>query len=787
MDDACEISLILPAYNEEAGIANAIAEADDALRRLGVSYEIIVVDDGSGDQTAAAVEQTRRDRPCVRLVRHDVNRGYGSALRTGFEAARGRRIAFTDADCQFDLADLALLLPLTEQHPIAVGYRIDRQDSWLRKFYSRGYNLLARTLLGISVRDIDCALKVFCRDALAQILPETGGFFVNTEMLTKARQLRLSIAEVGVRHRQRRAGVSKVSVGDIPRTLNALLPFWWMRVMFPAGDVASARHSADAKQNPNFLMLVLFAMTCVLFLARLDHPLLEPEEARYAEIPRQMLLDGRFVTPVLHHQDYWQKPPLLYWLVMLSYKVFGVHDWAARLVPCLAGIACVVITTWWGRRALGFWAGLVSGTILTLSVRYLYLAGMLSMDGLLCTFVIAGLACGHLALTDDRRRTRWLALSAAAGALGVLTKGPVAIVLIGAPLIALAFLDRRRQFLTKLEACLYLGIVALIAGPWFVVMAASAPEAAGSYLWLHHLLRYLAPVDHEKPAWFYVPSLLLGMLPWSLLLIPLVPYLLRKSRRATERRPAVLGVFVLAFVWCVLFFSLSGCKRQGYILPALPLFALIVGAFVTHGLPWQRWLEAAPRLAHASGHRWARRLTAMTFAMGVALSVAAGLSGLWPMSMAAIAAAVFATFALVVLVAPLRGPAWMSWAGCSLVVFLVVGFGQRTWLPDYHERFGLRRQVEIASEYEQEELPIVMYPKRWDSVGYYAQRSDVESYTPAELAQLVHDLHKRGKALVFVRRDGSLGELLNALPDHLEVEMLGREEDFIVVALVRPR
>src|SRR5438874_286121 len=121
MDDACELSLILPAYNEEAGIAQAIVEADDALRRLGISYEVIVVDDGSRDPTAAIVEQALRDRPRVRLVRHNVNRGYGAALRTGFEAARGQRIAFTDADCQFDLADLALLLPLTELHPIAVG------------------------------------------------------------------------------------------------------------------------------------------------------------------------------------------------------------------------------------------------------------------------------------------------------------------------------------------------------------------------------------------------------------------------------------------------------------------------------------------------------------------------------------------------------------------------------------------------------------------------------------------------------------------------------------------
>jgi dolichol-phosphate mannosyltransferase len=375
-------------------------------------------------------------------------------------------------------------------------------------------------------------------------------------------------------------------------------------------------------------------------------------------------------------------------------------------------------------------------------------------------------------------------LSAVACALGILTKGPVALVLIAVPLVALCVLDRRCRFLTKLETCVYLGIVALIAGPWFVVMAVSAPEAAGSFFWLHHLVRYFAPMDHEKPAWFYLPSLLLGMLPWTLLLIPMVPYLRRNSLRASQRRPAALGVFLLAFGWCVLFFSLSGCKRPGYILPALPLGALIVGTFVTHGLPWQRWMQTAT----THGHRWPRRLALATFAMGSAISVAAGVSELWTRPAATEAALVFALLAAAVLLAPACAPAWTSWAGCVTLVFLVLGFGQRTWVPDYHERFGLRRQVEITAAYEQEEeLPLVTFPKRWDSISFYSKRVNVESYTPADFAQLVHDLNMHGKTIVFVKRDGSLRDLLNALPEHLEIELLGREEDYIAVALVRPR
>jgi dolichol-phosphate mannosyltransferase len=226
------LSLIIPAYNEEAGIRAAVREADEALERLTAIYEVLIVDDGSTDATAEVAASAAWGRPNVRVLSHRTNRGYGAALRTGFEAARFDRVAFTDADCQFHLDDLAPLLALTEHYSLAVGYRLNRQDPWQRRFYSWGYNVLVRRLLGTRVRDCDCALKVFRKEVLANLLPEARGFFVNTEMLTRARQLGYAVAEVGVRHRPRRHGRSSVRLSDIPRTLAHLLPFWWSQVLF---------------------------------------------------------------------------------------------------------------------------------------------------------------------------------------------------------------------------------------------------------------------------------------------------------------------------------------------------------------------------------------------------------------------------------------------------------------------------------------------------------------------------------------------------------------------------
>jgi len=224
------LSLVLPAYNEEVVIARAVTEAVEALAALRLRFEVIVVNDGSRDRTGAVAEALAGERPCVRVLHHERNRGYGAALRTGFEAAWFDRVAFTDADCQFDLRDLARMLPLTDRADVVVGYRINRQDPRRRLFYSWAYNGLVRLLLGTGVRDVDCALKVFRAEALAQILPESRGFFVNTEMLTRARQLGLRVAEVGVRHRPRAGGASKVSLLDVPRVLRVLLPFWWRQL-----------------------------------------------------------------------------------------------------------------------------------------------------------------------------------------------------------------------------------------------------------------------------------------------------------------------------------------------------------------------------------------------------------------------------------------------------------------------------------------------------------------------------------------------------------------------------
>lgn len=233
-DEHDGISLVIPAYNEAAVIEQAVTEALEALTSLGRRYELIVVDDGSTDGTGAIVQSLQRRHPCVQFLQHRQNRGYGAALATGFRVARYAWVAFTDADCQFDLRELSRLLSLADTGVIVVGWRVHRQDPWLRRFLSWGYNRLVRWLLKLPVHDVDCALKVYPRSLLRHLLPRTRGYFVNTEMLARAVRRGWIIREVAVTHRPRAAGRSKVGLGEVPRTAITLLRFcwqhwWWKR------------------------------------------------------------------------------------------------------------------------------------------------------------------------------------------------------------------------------------------------------------------------------------------------------------------------------------------------------------------------------------------------------------------------------------------------------------------------------------------------------------------------------------------------------------------------------
>jgi glycosyltransferase involved in cell wall biosynthesis len=201
-----EISAVLPAFNEAANLEQAVGSMAAALQAQARAFEIIVVDDGSQDGSAELLDRLKSRYPTLRVVRHPVNRGYGAALRSGFDAARLGWVFLMDADNQFDPAQLERLLARAGEADIVAGFRKRRRDPLGRRLNAWAFFTLVRLLFGRLVRDVNCAFKLMRRDLLERMNLHSEGALINTEILVLARQLNARIVEVAVDHFPRLSG-----------------------------------------------------------------------------------------------------------------------------------------------------------------------------------------------------------------------------------------------------------------------------------------------------------------------------------------------------------------------------------------------------------------------------------------------------------------------------------------------------------------------------------------------------------------------------------------------------
>lgn len=246
------LSYFFPAHNEEANLEGLVDEALATLPSIAETFEIIAVDDGSRDATGAIADRLAAAHPdVVRAVHHPTNLGYGEALRSGFGAARYELLAFTDGDRQFRVADLARLtarLAEPDAPDIVAGFRIRRADPPIRTAYARAYRLANRIFYGLRVRDVDCACKLFRREALEGVRVESGGAFFSAELLIKVLQRGRRIAEVGVPHHPRTAGSP---TGAKPSVIwRAVKDFWGLRLRLWANRDRALRRGRPILAEP---------------------------------------------------------------------------------------------------------------------------------------------------------------------------------------------------------------------------------------------------------------------------------------------------------------------------------------------------------------------------------------------------------------------------------------------------------------------------------------------------------------------------------------------------------
>jgi glycosyltransferase involved in cell wall biosynthesis len=242
-DRVARLSYFFPAHNEEANLAGLVEEALGTLPELADTFEIIAVNDGSTDRTAEVADGLAATHPdVVRAVHHPVNLGYGAALRTGLGAARYELVAFTDGDRQFKVVDVGRLterMAAADAPDVVVGFRIKRADPIIRTIYARLYRLANRLFFGLRVTDVDCACKLFRREALEGLRVESGGAFFSAELLIKLQAAGRSVAEVGVPHYPRTAGSATGAKPSV--VFRAVKDFWNLRLRLWANRARALR------------------------------------------------------------------------------------------------------------------------------------------------------------------------------------------------------------------------------------------------------------------------------------------------------------------------------------------------------------------------------------------------------------------------------------------------------------------------------------------------------------------------------------------------------------------
>lgn len=328
---------------------------------------------------------------------------------------------------------------------------------------------------------------------------------------------------------------------------------------------------------PRFL-LVFAILFSLLWFAQLDYrKLVKPDEGRYAEIAREMVSSGDWVTPRLNDLKYFEKPPVQYWATAAAFELFGINEWTSRLWSALTGFAGILLAGYCATRLYGRTTGTLAALALGSSFYYFALGHINTLD-MGVTFFLEAALVGFLLAQHDRASQReqrnWMLITWAAMAGAVLSKGLIGLVLPGAALVLYIACTRQWALLARMHWLKGLALFLLLTLPWFALVSQRNPEFL-QFFFIHEHFDRFASDGHRRTGswWYFVPILLIGISPW----LNWLPQSLRdgiRKRAGESFRPGVLLVIWSVFIF--LFFSISHSKLPAYILPIFPALAILI-------------------------------------------------------------------------------------------------------------------------------------------------------------------------------------------------------------------
>jgi 4-amino-4-deoxy-L-arabinose transferase-like glycosyltransferase len=320
----------------------------------------------------------------------------------------------------------------------------------------------------------------------------------------------------------------------------------------------------------------LAGLLSLVWLATLaGRPLFNPDEGRYAEIPREMLQGGDWIIPHLNGLDYIEKPPLQYWATAATYRLLGVSEFSARLYTALTALATVALIGFLAARLWGTGAGIRAAAVLCGMFMFVILGQLMTLDMSLTFWMTASLA-GFLLAQHTRSAERgWMLFAWAAAALGVLTKGLVAAAIPAGVLVIYSLWMRDYSPWRKLHLKVGLPLFLGLAVPWHWLAALRLNDFLQFFFIHEHFARFLTPIaDRQEPWWFFGWVFLAGTVPWT---VPALRVLVTGWRAPRGQFSPTLFLWIWVVFTCV-FFSISDSKLMPYILPAMPALAVLIGA-----------------------------------------------------------------------------------------------------------------------------------------------------------------------------------------------------------------
>jgi len=377
----------------------------------------------------------------------------------------------------------------------------------------------------------------------------------------------------------------------------------------------TAPSAAPQSWRRDFLLLAV-GFGALYFALLGGHPLSNPDEGRYASIPREMIASHDYVTPRLNGVNYFEKPPLLYWAVAGCLQVFGFNEWAVRIMPALSGLGGVLLTYAAARRWQGRAVGLASALVLGTSLLFFALSRILILDMAVSMLMCATLFCFILGVREaPGARRRWLFYGLyASAALATLTKGLIGFLVTGAVMFLWLLIFNQWKRLRPLHLPSGIAVFLAIAAPWHI-LAAQRNETWAQFYFIHEHWERFTTTTHGRyePWWYFIPIVILGLFPW----IGFVPAALREALAGgwAKRKENADAWFLVVWVGFVfLFFSKSQSKLIPYILPVFPPLAVLIGGW------WaRRWADgAAARLrAGLNGFAFVSGLLAVALVVAV--------------------------------------------------------------------------------------------------------------------------------------------------------------------------